>query len=190
MPRLRGRRQTIRLAVHLLFAAAAALPCAAVAVAAAEEPASCAGFMTAMTQTFADQHGQFEHPLVVSQNAPAVGAEVYDLVTDAHVEGTLHCRDDHLVRFEAKIAVPADTPLLHSFDQVQAAALTAALKWQPARAATALTTMNGEAAEYLRASIERGDVFLAGKTEYHEDGSDLGMIWTKTDRTFIIVGSE
>ena len=50
--------------------------------------------------------------------------------------------------------------------------------------------MNGEAAEYLRASIERGDVFLAGKTEYHEDGSDLGMIWTKTDRTFIIVGSE
>ena len=188
MPRLRGRRQTIRLAAHLLFAAAAALPGAVTA--AAEEPAGCAGFMTSMTQSLADQHVQFEHPLVVSLNALAFGAEVYDLVTDAHVEGTLHCRGDRLVRFEAKIAVPADAPLLHGFDEVQAAALAAALKWQPARAATALRTLNGEAAEYLRASIERGDVYLAGKTEYHEDGSDLGMIWTKTDRTFIIVGSE
>lgn len=187
MPRLRGCRQKVRLAAHLLFAAAVALPAAAVA---AEKPVGCAGVMTAMTQSLADQHAQFERPLVVSRNAPTFGAEVYDLVTDAHVEGTLRCRGDHLVRFEARISVPAGTPLLHGFDQVQAAALGAALKWEPARAATALRSMNGEAAEYLRASIERGDVYLAGKTEYHEEGSDLGMIWTKTDRTFIIVGSE
>lgn len=187
MPRVRGCRQTFRLAAYVVFAAAG-LP--AVAAAAAEKPASCAAFMTSLTQNLADQHVQFEHPLVVSPNAPALGAEVYDLVTDAHVEGTLHCRGDRFGRFETKIAIPATAPVLHSFDEVQQAALAAALKWQPARAADALRAMNGEAAEYLRASSERGDVYLAGKTEYHEGGSDLGMIWTKTDRTFIIVGSK
>ena len=186
MSRLRGRRQKIRLPAYLLFVFAAALP----RHAAADAPAACPNFMTSMTQSLANQHGRFEHPLVVSRNAPAFGAEVFDLETDARVEGTLHCRGDHLVRFEARINVPADASLLHGFDQVQAAALAAALKWQPARTATVLRKMNDEAAEYLRASVERGDVYLAGKTEYHEDGSDLGMIFTETDRTFIIVGSE
>jgi hypothetical protein len=188
MPRLRGRRNTIRLAAHLLFAVAAAL--AGATAAAAQQPAGCAGFMASMTQSLADQHAQFEHPLVVSRNTPAFGAEVYDLTTDVQVEGTLRCRGDHLVRFEAKIDVPADAKLLHSFDQVLQASLLAAMKWPPPRVATTLHELNDEAAEYLRASIERGDVFLAGKTESHEGGSDLGMIWTKTDRTFIIVGSE
>jgi hypothetical protein len=187
MPRLRGRRHTIRLAAYLLFAAVAAPPGIAVA---GEPPTGCAGFMASMTQALPDQHVRFEHPLVVSRNAPAFGTAVYDLAMDARVDGTLHCRGDHLVRFEAKVNVPADAQVLHAFDQLQAAALTAALKWPPARAATALRTMNGEAAEYLRASIERGDVYLAGKTEFHEEGSDLGMIFTKTDRTFILVGSE
>ena len=39
-----------------------------------------------------------------------------------------------------------------------------------------------EAAEYMRASEQRGDVVIAGKTEYHEGGSDLGMIFTPTER--------
>lgn len=188
MPRLRGGRPGIRLAVHLLFAAAMVL--AGPVTAAAEASAPCADFMTSMSRSLADQHGRFARPLVVSRNAPAFGSEIFDLVTNTHVDGTLQCRGDRLVRFEATIRVPADALALKGFAQVQKAALSAALRWPPARAATVLRTLNREAAEYLRASIERGDVYIAGKTEYHENGSDLGMIWTQTDRTFIIAGSE
>ena len=49
--------------------------------------------------------------------------------------------------------------------------------------------MSREAEEYLRASNQRGDVFVAGKTEYHQGGADMGMIWTPRDRTLIIVGA-
>jgi hypothetical protein len=185
-PVLSARRHRIRLAAYLLFAVAP-LPSAA---AAAGGQAGCTAFMTSMTEALPDQHVQFEHPLLVSRNAPAFGVEIFDLGTTGHVDGTLHCRRDHLVRFEAKVAVPADAPTQRNFEKVQEAALAAALNWQSARAATTLRAMNNEAAEYLRASIERGDVYLAGKTEYHEGGSDLGMIWTKTDRTFIIAGPQ
>ena len=57
------------------------------------------------------------------------------------------------------------------------------------RASTAVRTMSREAEEYLRASNQRGDHVVAGKTEYHEGGADLGMIWTARDRTLIIVGA-
>jgi hypothetical protein len=51
--------------------------------------------------------------------------------------------------------------------------------------------MNVDAAEYLRASAERGDVYIAGKVEVHEPGNvDLGLIWTNADRSFIILGAE
>jgi hypothetical protein len=186
MPSLRARRQRIRLAAYALFAIVT-LPAVAMA---GEGQASCPAFMNAMTQALPDQHVQFEHPLLVSRNAPAFGVEIFDLMTAGHVDGTLHCRRDHLVRFEAKIAVPADAPTQRNFEKVQEAALAAALNWQSAQTATTLRAMNNEAAEYLRASIERGDVYLAGKTEYHENGTDLGMIWTKTDRTFIIAGPQ
>jgi hypothetical protein len=32
-------------------------------------------------------------------------------------------------------------------------------------------------------------VFVAGKTEYHQGGADMGMIWTMRDRTLVIVGA-
>ena len=75
------------------------------------------------------------------------------------------------------------------FEQVQNAAIRAALGWNATRASTAVRTMSREAEDYLRASNQRGDVFIAGKTEYHEGGADMGMIWTMRDRTLIIVGA-
>ena len=43
--------------------------------------------------------------------------------------------------------------------------------------------------EYLAASKERGDVYVSGKTEEHAPGGvSLGLIYTDTDRAFIIVG--
>jgi hypothetical protein len=92
------------------------------------------------------------------------------------------------VRFEVKIGMPADPATVTKFEQVQNAAVRAALGWAPARAARAVSTMSREAEDYLRASNQRGDHVVAGKTEYHEGGADLGMIWTGRDRTLIIVG--
>ena len=76
------------------------------------------------------------------------------------------------------------------FDRVQRAALVAAFKWSDAHAQSVIKTINTEADEYLKASIQRGDVVQAGKTEYHEGGGDLGMLWTPKRRTFVIVGAD
>ena len=49
--------------------------------------------------------------------------------------------------------------------------------------------MSADAQEYLVASRERGDVYVAGKTEEHQPGGvSLGLMATGSDRTFVIVG--
>ena len=49
--------------------------------------------------------------------------------------------------------------------------------------------MSDDAREYLAASKQRGDVYIAGKTEEHLPGAvGLGLIYTETDRALIIVG--
>ena len=49
--------------------------------------------------------------------------------------------------------------------------------------------MTADAREYLAASRERGDVYVAGKTEEHQPGGvSLGLMETGSDRTFVIVG--
>jgi hypothetical protein len=52
-----------------------------------------------------------------------------------------------------------------------------------------LHDMSADAREYLSASRQRGDVYLAGKTEEHFPGGvSLGVMATESDRTFVIVG--
>ena len=47
--------------------------------------------------------------------------------------------------------------------------------------------MASDADEYLRASLQRGDTYNAGKVEYHQGSAyDLGMIWTPSDKTLIV----
>jgi hypothetical protein len=49
--------------------------------------------------------------------------------------------------------------------------------------------MSADAREYLDASRQRGDVYLAGKTEEHVPGGvSLGLMATESDRNFVIVG--
>jgi len=49
--------------------------------------------------------------------------------------------------------------------------------------------MTADVGEYLVASRQRGDVYVAGKTEEHEPGGvSLGLMATNSDRTFVIVG--
>ncbi|HUZ67009.1 MAG TPA: hypothetical protein VMU56_05015, partial [Beijerinckiaceae bacterium] len=62
--------------------------------------------------------------------------------------------------------------------------------WTPPHAKSVAKKINTEAAEYLKASIQSGDVVLSGKTERHVAGGDLGMMWTPAQHTFVIVGSD
>jgi hypothetical protein len=147
---------------------------------------SCGMFQSTFIRETNDISSAFVRPLVVSRNASS--SDFFDLVTNVRIDGLLECRGDSLVRFEVKIGMPADPATVTKFEQVQNAAVRAALGWAPARAARAVSTMSREAEDYLRASNQRGDHVVAGKTEYHEGGADLGMIWTGRDRTLIIVG--
>ncbi len=147
---------------------------------------NCEAFKSALLKS-SDLQIEFIRPLVVTRFF-GNDDELLDLVTKYKLDGSLRCRAGRLVRFEAKVAMPADDKLLQQFARVQRIATAAALSWQPPRVEAAVKTLNQEAGEYLQASIERGDVYSAGKTEYHEGGADLGMIYTPTDRAFIIAG--
>ena len=55
------------------------------------------------------------------------------------------------------------------------------------KAKSKVSDMAADAKDYLAASKERGDVFVAGKTEEHAPGGvSLGLIQTEVDRAFII----
>jgi hypothetical protein len=77
------------------------------------------------------------------------------------------------------------------FEAFQAAALRSALGWDAGKARSAVRAMAAEAHEYLKASRERGDIYISGKTEMHEPGNvSLGLIVTDTDTAFILIGAE
>ena len=168
------------------------LPVLALAMTAAVTPAlaqtaGCTAFKDAMVRASGDLGAEFVRPLMVSRGGGA-GQETFDLVTRARIDGFLRCRGEAFVSFEAKIAMPADGQLVARFERAQEAALVSALKWQPARAESKVRAMAHDAADYMRGSEERGDVEIAGKVEEHVGGGvDLGLLWTKTDRTFIVI---
>ena len=73
-------------------------------------------------------------------------------------------------------------------DQALPDLLEAALGWDPGRARNASKELSGEARAYLAASRQRGDVYIAGKTEQHQPGGvGVAMIYSEIDRAFIIV---
>ncbi|HEY8579516.1 MAG TPA: hypothetical protein VIL72_06485 [Beijerinckiaceae bacterium] len=120
----------------------------------------------------------------------AGGGEARDLLTSARVDARLFCDGDRFVRFEASVQLPADARLRDGYYSIQEAASVAAFRWSRARAAQTIHAMTAEVAEYLRASQERGDVFVSGKTERHagRDG-DIGVFWSLGERSFVIVGA-
>jgi len=130
---------------------------------------------------------EFSHAIVVSRTRS--DANVFDVTTRVDVDATLSCRGDELLRFEARISEPADARTTTNFERFQAAALKAALGWDAAKSRGVLRGMSADASEYLAASRQRGDVYVAGKIEEHEPGGvSLGLMATGVDRTFVIVG--
>jgi len=84
---------------------------------------------------------------------------------------------------------PANARTNTNFERFQTAALKAALGWDAGKSRGVLRAMTADAREYLAASRERGDVYVAGKTEEHQPGGvSLGLMATGSDRTFVIVG--
>jgi hypothetical protein len=168
------------------FAVAAAILAGTGARAAAP---TCSDFQEAFARAAPELKPQFTRSVVVSRGAAS--GDVRELTTSARVEGRLVCDGQRFVRFETQIQLPSDPPTRDAFYRVQQAGILAAMKWQRTRAGQVLLSMSAEAAEYFRASEERGDVFVAGKVEHHAGAAgDLAMMWTKTDRTFIVLPQE
>src|SRR5271167_4627824 len=149
--------------------------------------AGCDAFSAALRTEASDMQVEFGRAIVVSRTRS--DANVFDVTTRVDVDATLSCRGDELLRFEARISEPADARTTTNFERFEAAALRAALGWDPAKSRGVLHDMSADAREFLNASRQRGDVYLAGKTEQHFPGGvSLGVMATESDRTFVIVG--
>ena len=149
--------------------------------------AGCDAFSAALRAEASDMQVEFQHAIVVSRTRS--DSNVFDVTTKVDVDATLSCRGDEFLRFEARISEPASARATTNFERFQTAALHAALGWDAAKSRGVLRGMSADAREYLAASRERGDVYVAGKTEEHEPGGvSLGLMATGTDRTFVIVG--
>ena len=148
----------------------------------------CDAFGAALAANASELAITLNHAVVVSKSESS--ANVFDIATNGDVDGTLTCAGDKLDRFEARVTEPASERAKTNFARLSEAALRAALGFDAGKAKGTFRRLDGEAAEYLRASRERGDVYISGKTEEHLGGGvSLGVIETDTDRAFIIVGS-
>jgi len=149
--------------------------------------AGCDTFLAALRSNASDLGVDFSRAIVVSRTRS--DASAFDITTKVDVDATLTCRGDTFIRFEARIAEPANARTTTDFERFQSAALRAALGWDAGKSRGVLKGMNSDAREFLAASRERGDVYIAGKTEEHEPGGvSLGMMATDSDRVFVIVG--
>ena len=150
---------------------------------------NCDGFIDKLRAAAADLGVDFSHALVVSRARRDV--DVFDITTKSEVEGDMSCRAGQLLRFEARLSLPADGRAESQFEAFQAATLRAALGWEAGKARSVVRAMAADGREYLKASRQRGDVYIAGKTEEHEAGGvSLGLIVTDTDTAFILIGAE
>jgi hypothetical protein len=149
--------------------------------------AGCESFTAALRQGASDMGVEFSRAIVVSRTRS--DANVFDVTTRVDVDATLSCRGDEFLRFEARIGEPANARTTTNFERFQAAALRAAVGWDASKSRGVLRGMGADAREFLDASRQRGDVYIAGKTEEHEPGGvSLGLMATDSDRTFVIVG--
>ncbi len=152
-------------------------------------PTGCDSFMKDFPAAASAFRVSFERPLTISRGFGEAlsGIDIHILSTNADLDGTLKCRGDQFLRFELRINAPAKEKVLADFDAFEQAALISAFHWDRAKTEAVVKAISADAAEYLRASEQRGDVYLAGKVEYHQgDALDLGIIWTPSDHTFVI----
>ena len=146
----------------------------------------CESFLQKLRADGADIGLDYSRALVVSRVHN--NAQNFDISTRADVDGTLTCQGDQFVRFEAHALEPMRGKAAEGFARLQEMAMKAALGWDGGRAKSISKGLAGEARDYLAASKERGDAYIAGKTERHEPGGvTVATIFTEIDRGFVIV---
>ena len=146
----------------------------------------CDSFLQKMRADGAELGVDYARALVVSR--VHTNTINYDISTRADVDGTLTCQGDQFVRFEAHVLEPLRGKAAEGFARLQELAMRAALGWDGGKARAASKSLAAEARDYLAGSRERGDAYIAGKTERHEPGGvGIGMIYTEIDRAFVIV---
>ena len=176
------RLPALALSFVLLSAAGGLAPAQAQAV------ATCTNFRETMLREVFELKPEFVRPLVVSRAEGSVAVDTFDLVTGQRIDGVLKCAGEKFLSFEAKIALPADGRLLGLFEKVQQSVLVSALRWTPSHALNKVRALSREASENLRGSEERGDVAISGRVEEHAgNGTDIGVMWTQTDHSFVII---
>jgi hypothetical protein len=149
----------------------------------------CDSFLQKLRADGGDLGVDYSRALVVARTHTTTSN--FDIMTRADVDGTLVCQGDQFVRFEAHATEPMRGRASEGFERLQQLAMRAALGWDAGKAKSASKGLAGEARDYLTASRERGDVYVAGKTERHEPGGvGVGMIFTEIDRSFVIVAEE
>jgi hypothetical protein len=149
----------------------------------------CTSFMQDFGKAAAPHAATFERPLTITRGffGEEDGVDVRVMATGEDVEGTLKCKGDEFRRFEVRVGAPVSDKVAAALKAYEEAALMAAFQWDRPKVQTIVNAMSSDAAEYLRASVQRGDTYVSGKVEYHQGNAlDLGLIWTDTDRTFII----
>ena len=147
---------------------------------------ACAAFMAEFTKAAEGHRATFERPLVIARGfgGDEGGIEVRVLSRGEDVEGTLKCKGEAFERFEVGARAPVGDKLAASLKVYEQAALIAAFHWDRPKTEVVVNAMSADAAEYLRASVQRGDTY---QVEYHQgDALDLGLIWTDADRTFVV----
>jgi hypothetical protein len=180
----------MRLARFAFAAAVFAAALGLVGPAPAQAATSCSAFMDGFVKAAPDLQAQFVRPVVISRGGEG-GGDARDVVTGFGVDARLICAGDKFLRFEAQIPQRAQPLLIEGFNRMQVAATMAALRWPRARASQTVNGMAKDAAEYLRASQERGDVFISGKVDRQLGrAGEIGVVWTLADRSFIIVSAD
>jgi hypothetical protein len=146
----------------------------------------CESFLQKLRADGTDIGLDYSRALVVSR--VHTNTQNFDISTRADVDGTLTCQGDQFVRFEAHVLEPMRGKAAEGFTRLQELAMKAALGWDGGRAKSISKGLAGEAREYLAASKERGDAYVAGKTERHEPGGvTVATMFTEIDRSFVIV---
>ena len=147
---------------------------------------TCQGFMDAFNTSAGEHRVTFSRALSVGGRES--GYEYFDASGAGDVDVSVVCRNDRFVRVEVRSARGDAARVKARRDRLAQAALRVAAGQDASHAAGTLRGLAAEAMDYLRASIERGDVYLAGKTERHlAGGVDVGYVATETDVALIVV---
>ena len=149
--------------------------------------AGCDVFSNTLRAEASDMQVEFGRAVVVSRTRS--DSNVFDITTKVDVDGTLALSRRSVPALRGAHRRTGQRPHDHEFRAFSGRGPEGGARWDAAKSRSVLHGMSTDAGEYLAASRERGDVYVAGKTEEHEPGGvSLGLMATGSDRTFVIVG--